>query len=179
MAKEEDAQRIARNYIKRLARDISVRQAILTGSRATGSYMEDSDVDLIIVSDDFSKMPLPERLKYLQKQWKSRIPLEAFGYTVNEFRTLQRKSTYVKEAVRTGIILEPGRSTAGLAGTGRKHATVPETKRLLDRMRAEDDDQEVDELVKSLRKLKKSGKEPLVLRLNRTATGIVASGRHR
>ncbi len=105
MAKEEDAQRIAKNYVRRLARDITVRQAILTGSRATGLYLEDSDVDLIIVSDDFSKMPLPDRLKYLQKKWKSRIPLEAFGYTVNEFRTIQRKSTYVKEAVRTGIML--------------------------------------------------------------------------
>ncbi len=105
MAKEEDAQRIAKNYVRRLARNITVRQAILTGSRATGSYLEDSDVDLIIVSDDFSKMQLPERLRYLQKQWKSKIPLEAFGYTVNEFRSLRRKSTYVKEAVRTGIPL--------------------------------------------------------------------------
>ena len=105
MAKEEDAQRLAKNYVRRLARNITVRQAILTGSRATGSYLEDSDVDLIIVSDDFSKMKLPERLKYLQKQWKSKIPLEAFGYTLNEFATLRRKSTYVKEAVRTGIAL--------------------------------------------------------------------------
>ncbi len=90
MAKEEDAQRIAKNYLRRLARNITVRQAILTGSRATGSYLEDSDVDL---------------MRYLQKQWKSKLPLEAFGYTVNEFRSLKRKSTYVKEAVRTGIAL--------------------------------------------------------------------------
>ena len=105
MAKEEDAQRIAKNYVRRLARDITVRQAILTGSRATGMYLEDSDVDLIIVSDDFSEMQLPERLRYLQKEWKSKIPLEAFGYTVKEFATLRRKSTYVKGAVRTGIVL--------------------------------------------------------------------------
>ena len=105
MANEEDAQRIAKNYVRRLARDITIHQAILTGSRAKGSYLEDSDVDLIIVSDDFTKMQLPERLRYLQKQWKSKIPLEAFGYTINEFRSLQRKSTYVKEAVRTGIPL--------------------------------------------------------------------------
>ncbi len=139
MAKEEDAEKIAKNYVRRLARDITVRQAILTGSRATGSYLKDSDIDLIIVSDDFSKMQLPERLKYLQKRWKSRIPLEAFGYTVNEFRTLRRKSTYVKEAVRTGIVLEPEQSTAALAGTGKRHASVAEMKRSLDRLRAEDD----------------------------------------
>jgi hypothetical protein len=84
---------------------MTVYRAILTGSRATGSYMDDSDVDLIIVSDDFSKMLLPERLQYLQKHWKNKIPLEAFGYTVKEFQTLHRKSTYVKQALRTGIVL--------------------------------------------------------------------------
>jgi Arc/MetJ-type ribon-helix-helix transcriptional regulator len=41
------------------------------------------------------------------------------------------------------------------------------------------DDQNVDELVKSLLKLKKTGKEPLVLRLGKPATAIVASGRDR
>lgn len=105
MAKEEDAERVARSYVRRLARNITVRRAILTGSRATGSYLEDSDVDLIIVSDDFSKMALPDRLRYLQKRWTSRIPLEAFGYTMDEFRMLQHKSTYVKEAVQNGIVL--------------------------------------------------------------------------
>ncbi len=97
--------RIVKNYVRILDRNITVRKAILTGSRATGSYMKDSDVDLIIVSDDFSKMQLPERLQYLQKQWKSRIPLEAFGYTPDEFQGLRRKSTYVREAVRKGTVL--------------------------------------------------------------------------
>ena len=41
------------------------------------------------------------------------------------------------------------------------------------------DDQDVDELVKFLLKLKKTGKEPLVLRLSKTATATVASGRDR
>ena len=105
MVTQQYVQKVARGYVEQLGRRIRVKEAILAGSWAKGSYLEDSDVDLIIVSDDFSKMPLPERLKYLQKQWKSRIPLEAFGYTVNEFRRLQRKSTYVKDAVRTGIML--------------------------------------------------------------------------
>lgn len=39
------------------------------------------------------------------------------------------------------------------------------------------DDQDVDKLVESLLKLKKAGKEPLVLRLKQSATEIVASGR--
>ena len=106
MAKEENVQRIVKRYVHRLARNITVDKAILTGSRATGTYLEDSDVDLIIVSDDFSKVLLPERLQYLQKQWKSKsIPLEAFGYTLDEFRRLKRTSMYVKDAVSDGLVL--------------------------------------------------------------------------
>jgi hypothetical protein len=40
-------------------------------------------------------------------------------------------------------------------------------------------EENIDELVKSLLKLKKTGKEPLVLRLNKPATAIVAGGRDR
>ncbi len=44
------------------------------------------------------------------------------------------------EAVDTGkgILLRPEPSTADLAGSGAKHASVSEMKRLLDRMREED-----------------------------------------
>jgi predicted nucleotidyltransferase len=105
MAKETDIKRITKRYIHRLARSITVNRAILTGSWATGRYLEDSDVDLIIVSDDFSKMQISERLNYLQKKWTNRIPLEAFGYTVAEFRRLRQSSTYVKDAVRNGVVL--------------------------------------------------------------------------
>lgn len=60
-------------------------------------------MDMIIVSDDFAGMSLPERLRYLQREWKSRIPLEAFGYTETEFRNFTKRSIYVKDAIRNGI----------------------------------------------------------------------------
>lgn len=105
MATEKYVQRITREYLGRLSRDINVNQAILTGSWARGSYLEDSDVDLIIVSDDFEGVALPERLVYLQKNWTSRLPLEALGYTTGEFKRLRKNSTYVKDAVRHGLKL--------------------------------------------------------------------------
>lgn len=102
MATEAGVQRIAKSYVNRLARSISIRRAILTGSWANGTYLEDSDVDIIVVSDDFAKMKLAARLRYLQKEWKSRVPLEAFGYTEREFQNLSRRSTYVRDAIRNG-----------------------------------------------------------------------------
>ena len=105
MATEKTVQRITSEYVHRLNRRIRIRKAILTGSWANGSYLEDSDVDLVVVSDDFADMPLPRRLVYLQKHWKSRLPLEAFGYTNKEFQDLAKKSFYVKDAVQHGIVL--------------------------------------------------------------------------
>jgi predicted nucleotidyltransferase len=129
MAKETDIQRITERYIQRLARNITVNKAILTGSWATGRYLEDSDVDLIIVSDDFSKMPISERLSYLQKKWTNKIPLEAFGYTVDEFRRLRQRSTYVKEAVRNGVVLlDSGSKHPKRSGFGTAPGISPFTK---------------------------------------------------
>src|SRR2546426_12440931 len=63
MAKDVDVRRITRQCLQRLAQSITVNNAILTGSWATGAYLEDSDVDLIIVPDDFRTMPISERQK--------------------------------------------------------------------------------------------------------------------
>lgn len=103
MVTQQYVQKIARGYVEQLGHEIRVREAILTGSWAKGSYLEDSDVDLLIVSDDFSRMSLPERLVYLQKAWRNKLPLEAFGYTTREFQALRKNSTYVRDAVRYGI----------------------------------------------------------------------------
>lgn len=105
MATEEDIRRVTRDYVRRLGQRVRVQRAILTGSWARGTYLEDSDVDMIVVSDDFEDMSLAERLVFLQKHWKAKIPLEAFGYTMSEFRTVRRISSYVKDGARHGITI--------------------------------------------------------------------------
>ena len=64
MVTQQYVQRIAQGYVEQLGRKIRVEEAILTGSWAKGSFLEDSDVHLVIVSDDFSRMSLPERLSF-------------------------------------------------------------------------------------------------------------------
>jgi len=105
------------------------QQAILTGSWARGTQREDSDVDLIILSDDFSKMPFSERLSYLHKAWTNKIPLEAFGYTVDEFRQLRHRSIYVRDAIRNGLVLdESGSWQTKRRGVGSGRIIRPVTK---------------------------------------------------
>jgi len=111
-------QRIVKQYVKKLGLSITVNNAILTGSWATGRHREDSDVDLIIISEDFLKMPFSERLSYLHKKWTNKIQLEAFGYTIDEFRQMRQRSTYVRDAVRNGLVLDESGSWHTKRGFG-------------------------------------------------------------
>ena len=129
MPTKRGIQRVVKGYVKKLGPSIFVNKAILTGSWARGTQREDSDVDLIIISDDFSKMPFSERLSYLHKAWTNKIPLEAFGYTVDEFRQLRHRSIYARDAIRNGLVLdESGSWQTKRRGVGSGRIIRPVTK---------------------------------------------------
>jgi predicted nucleotidyltransferase len=64
---------------------ITTQQIILFGSYATGTPREDSDIDLIVIADDFGRMNIRERLELLGIA-AGRVfePIEAPGYTTEE-----------------------------------------------------------------------------------------------
>jgi predicted nucleotidyltransferase len=78
--------------------DFDIYAAILFGSRARGDALEDSDWDLIIISDEFKGMPFPERGSFFLRK----VPLRRFDllcYTKEEF---SKKSNEIglKEALK-------------------------------------------------------------------------------
>lgn len=93
-------ERAVRRYLRGLP--IKVDFAILFGSTVYGDRLRDSDVDLIIVSDDFENVPFERRMLMLQKGWKHDVMLEALGLTRKEFDSLKGRSTMVQEAVESG-----------------------------------------------------------------------------
>ncbi len=103
MLRQETAKSIIRRYLAKLP--VKVEQAILFGSTATDTRLADSDIDLIVISEDFKAMPLPQRFLILQKSWTEKIELEAFGFTKQEFENLRSKSIVVREADEKGIRL--------------------------------------------------------------------------
>ena len=81
---------------------VRVDKTILFGSFATGTARKDSDIDLIIVSDDFKKMNLRERLEVLGiAAVRIMQPIEALGYTVKELQN-PSKSVFLKHILKTG-----------------------------------------------------------------------------
>lgn len=82
---------------------INVERVILYGSYSKGNQREDSDIDLIIVSEDFQKMNLRERLEILGiAAVRIMEPVEARGYTPEEIRMAQEAS-FLKEILEIGI----------------------------------------------------------------------------
>lgn len=76
-----------KEYVKRLKKDIQPDKVILYGSYLKGKYKEGSDIDLIVISNYFSKMDEDERLNILYRK-TVRIPLDfhLYGLTPQEVK---------------------------------------------------------------------------------------------
>ena len=103
MLRQETIRRTVKNYLKNLP--INVDEAILFGSSTRGDRLIESDIDLIVVSSDFKNMDFSQRFLILQKNWKSKTELEAFGFTPEEFAKLKDKSMILQEAFEHGVKL--------------------------------------------------------------------------
>ena len=86
-----------------LKRGIKVDRVILYGSFAQGRESEHSDIDLVVVSENFQKMNLRERLEVLGIA-AARImqPIEAKGYTAKEIASAPDIS-FLSEILRAGV----------------------------------------------------------------------------
>jgi len=98
MVKTEREIKIIIERYKEELRKLGIRpqRVILYGSYAGGHPREDSDIDLIVISEDFKKFNLRERLEILGLA-AGRVfePIEAIGYTEEEVK--DTKGTLLEE----------------------------------------------------------------------------------
>jgi hypothetical protein len=98
MVKTEREIKIIIERYKEELRKLGIRpqRVILYGSYARGHPREDSDIDLIVISEDFKKFNLRERLEILGLA-AGRVfePIEAIGYTEEEVK--DTKGTLLEE----------------------------------------------------------------------------------
>lgn len=76
---------------------VKPQRTILYGSYSKGTPREDSDIDVIVISEDFKNMNLRERLELLGIA-AGRVfePIEALGYTEEEIEA-NKKETFLEE----------------------------------------------------------------------------------
>lgn len=83
-----------KDYLTKLNKLVSIDEAFLFGSRSTGTAGEHSDVDLLILSQDFSKYDPDTRLKIIYRA-STGFPydLHAYGVTPEEYASASPLTT--------------------------------------------------------------------------------------
>ena len=92
-------------YLKKVNKKFKIEKAILFGSRAGKDWLLNSDVDLVLISKDFEKVPFRKRMSEVLEYWDEYIDLEVICYTPREFSKLSKMITIAKEAKEKGIVI--------------------------------------------------------------------------
>ena len=91
-----------RKFKKKLK--LNIDKFILFGSRAKGTFHENSDFDILLISKDFVNIDWYKRPIKIQLQWNYHYPLEVLCFTPAEAeKLLKNKWGIVREATKTGI----------------------------------------------------------------------------
>jgi len=89
-------------YCRKIAQTLRPKSIILFGSMARGNYGVGSDVDILVISDDFPSNFL-ERLRLLSEANPTFAPIQAVGYTPAEFlKMIQHRHPTALYAVAEG-----------------------------------------------------------------------------
>ena len=108
--KKIDIKKIIKVYLKKFPKDIKVKGVFLFGSYVREEAGKHSDVDIIIISPDFKKLPFLKRLELLSHIYGSSdvsrlVPMDILGYTPEEFKEIDKESIVMKEAKKEGKMI--------------------------------------------------------------------------
>jgi len=85
------------------ARGIRPQRVILYGSYATGTNKDDSDIDVVVISDDFNGKSYWERIDILADAiYEIFAPVEAVAMTPDEW---ERGDSFITDFARKGEVL--------------------------------------------------------------------------
>ncbi len=71
-------------YCSGLRSRLNLRSVAVFGSRARGDHWENSDIDLLVISEDFQGLNSGQRIDLLLESWPGIPALEPFGVTPAE-----------------------------------------------------------------------------------------------
>lgn len=84
-------------------KNVKVSKIILFGSYARGDYREDSDIDVIVISDDFAPMDYWERIDFLSETiYELFEPIEATSFTTKEW---EASDSFLVDYAREGEVV--------------------------------------------------------------------------
>ena len=88
------------------SRGLRINRIFLFGPRAEKTPIENSDINLLIISNDFGRMNLRERMEFIGStlaRLKTAEPINVLAYTELEFKAQPRGSFIGNEVKSKGI----------------------------------------------------------------------------
>lgn len=91
------------DYVTRLSQEIQVRAAVLFGSYATGTWHEDSDIDIAIFSENFSDMDRVEAITFLlSRAMPYNLDIQPLAYNEKDFEH-EGDNPFLHAILTTGV----------------------------------------------------------------------------
>ena len=94
------AKKAITQFRRHLIRHYADAEAYLFGSYARGTWLEDSDLDVIVVSKEFTDQTFAKRVESVRQLAPAEQAFEIIAYTPREFREAQKRSMIIRDARR-------------------------------------------------------------------------------
>ncbi|MBI2574782.1 nucleotidyltransferase domain-containing protein [Candidatus Woesearchaeota archaeon] len=103
--KNPDAISMAKDFKERAKKKYGIKRIIIFGSQVTGKTRPGSDIDLLVVSNNFRSRA--KMMSKLYAEWhvvqKKKHPVDFLCYTPREFNRMSKQVTIVKQALEEGV----------------------------------------------------------------------------
>ena len=94
--------RFKKEILPVLVSEIKPEMVIIFGSRISGQATEDSDIDIVVISDFFENIPFIKRMSKVLKIVRFKKHVDYLCYTTAEFKKLKNHSSLLIEALENG-----------------------------------------------------------------------------
>jgi len=95
-------QKFKKEALPIIIKEINPQSMILFGSRANGHARDDSDLDILIISDFFKKIPFIKRMPFMMKKVRFQKHIDFICYSLEEFEHIKSTSFVVQNALIQG-----------------------------------------------------------------------------
>lgn len=99
---------IVAKYADTVNKEIKVDKIILYGSYSKGNPHKDSDIDVAVISPDFTGDKIEDRLRLMKYRWNIDLRIEPMPFKPEDFVP---DDPFVREIIETGIEINQTPST--------------------------------------------------------------------
>lgn len=93
------------SYLSKLIDSYHPSHVLLFGSRARGTPLKESDLDLLVVSESFEGIPFIQRTQHILWTLRVPFPIEVLCYTPEEYERKRKEIGIIQLASQEGVDL--------------------------------------------------------------------------